>query len=160
MRYLPLLLFFFTACAAQPKTPQNGSFSGEKAEVYQVIIDLFDGMREGDSSKVHRTFDDRVTMWTSFKNKEGVAVLTQGDLQTFLNAIGTPHEEVWDEKIRNTKIEIKDNLAQAWTEYGFFIGEKFSHCGVDAFLFSKIDGRWQIINLADTRQRAGCDWEE
>lgn len=128
--------------------------------MYQVIIDLFDGMREGDSSKVHRTFDDRVTMWTSFKNKEGEAVLTQGDLQTFLNAIGTPHEEVWDEKIRNTKIEIKDNLAQAWTEYGFFIGEKFSHCGVDAFLFSKIDGRWQIINLADTRQRAGCDWEE
>jgi len=116
-------------------------------------------MREGDSSKVHRTFDDRVMMWTSYTNKEGEAVLKQDKLQGFLDAVGTPHDEIWNEKIRNTKIEIDGNLAQAWTEYGFFIGEKFSHCGVDAFLFSNIDGQWKIITLADTRQREGCDWE-
>lgn len=166
MKYIPIFLLIFSACSAQQNQvkeesskEQSESFTGEKAVIYQVIIDLFDGMREADSSKVHRTFDDRVTMWSSFKTKNGEAVLKQGNLQEFLNAIGSPHDEVWDEKIRNTKIEIDGNLAQAWTEYGFFVGEKFSHCGVDAFLFSKIDGVWKIINLADTRQRAGCDWE-
>ncbi len=166
MKYLPIFLLIFTACSAQqeqkkveqPKQ-ESESFTGEKAAVYQVIIDLFDGMREADSSKVHRTFDDRATMWSTFTTKNGEAILKQGDLQEFLNAIGTPHDEVWNEKIRNTKIEIDGNLAQAWTEYGFFLDEKFSHCGVDAFLFSKIDGQWKIINLGDTRQRNGCDWE-
>lgn len=159
MKFIPFFLLLFYSCSAQDELRKSESFTGEKAEIYQTIIDLFDGMREGDSSKVHRAFDDRVTMWTSFKNKEGEAVLKGGNLQEFLNAVGTPHEEIWNEKIRNTKIEFKDNIAQAWTEYGFFIDEKFSHCGVDAFIFSKIDGYWKIINLADTRQRSGCDWE-
>jgi len=152
------LAIIISSCSAQEKAPKP-SFSAEESKVHQVIIDLFDGMREGDSAKVHRTFDDRVMMWTSHTNKEGEAVLKQDKLQGFLDAVGTPHDEIWNEKIRNTKIQIDGNLAQAWTEYGFFIGEKFSHCGVDAFLFSKIDGQWKIITLADTRQREGCDWE-
>jgi len=152
------LAIIISSCSAQEEAPKP-SFSAEESKVHQVIIDLFDGMREGDSAKVHRTFDDRVMMWTSFTNKEGEAVLKQDKLQGFLDAVGTPHDEIWNEKIRNTKIQIDGNLAQAWTEYGFFIGEKFSHCGVDAFLFSKIDGQWKIITLADTRQREGCDWE-
>ncbi len=165
MKYQLLSLIFaliISSCIAQKEVTNElpkASFTTEEAKVHQIIIDLFDGMREGDSAKVHRTFDDRVMMWTSYTNKKGKAILEQGELQKFLDAVGTPHDDVWNEKIRNTKIEIDGNLAQAWTEYGFFVGEKFSHCGVDAFLFSKIDGHWKIISLADTRQRKGCDWE-
>ncbi len=59
---------------------------------------------------------------------------------------------IWD-----PKIEIDGNLAQAWTQYAFYVGKKFSHCGVDAFqLFKGTDGTWKIFQLADTRQKEGC----
>lgn len=141
------------------KPQKEKSFEGEAAEVNQVIIDLFDGMRAGDSAKVHRCFMDDVKMLSTFVKKDGEKMVKDGDLKSFLNAIGTPHDEVWNEKIRNTKILIDGHFAQAWTEYGFFVGEKFSHCGVDAFLMIKEEGSWKIIHLADTRRRKGCDWE-
>ena len=60
---------------------------------------------------------------------------------------------IWD-----TKIQIDGNMAQAWAPYAFYVGKKFSHCGVDAFqLFKSTDGVWRIFHLADTRQKDGCN---
>ena len=154
IRNLPLIVLLSSAspfyCQGQE------AFEGEAKEVYQVIINLFDGMREGDSAKVHQTFHPDVKMLTTFYNKEGKTELHEGSLQKFLDAVGTPHDEVWDEKIWDTQIQIDGPLAQAWTNYDFYLGDKFSHCGVDAFQFIKTDAGWKIIQLADTRKRSGC----
>ena len=40
--------------------------------------------------------------------------------------------------------------------YRFYVGDTFSHCGVNAVQLAKLDGRWQITNLMDTR-RQGCE---
>ena len=62
---------------------------------------------------------------------------------------------------RNTSFKITridDDLAQVWTDYAFYAGEKFSHCGIDAFqLIRGSDGRWRIINLIDTRRQEPCE---
>ena len=114
-------------------------------------------MREADSSKVRSVFRDDVRMFTSFKTKSGENMLKEGELIDFLNAIGSPHPEIWDEKIWNTIIQIDGNLAQVWTDYTFYVGEKFSHCGVDAFqLIKEENENWKIINLIDTRRIEGC----
>ncbi len=125
--------------------------------VHNTIIKLFDGMREGDSAKVHTVFYDHVRMFTSFRTKQGETKLKEGGLTSFLQAVGNGHKEIWDERIFDTFIKIDGNLAQVWTGYSFFVDKKLSHCGVDAFQLVKDKyGVWKIINLIDTRRQTEC----
>ena len=149
---LLFLLFIFTL---QLRSQNN--FKKDSVNIHKVIIALFDGMRDGDSAKVHTTFHNKVRMYTSYRSKTGEQKLEEGNLSQFLNAIGTSHESVWDERIWNTTIQIDGNLAQVWTDYTFYIGDKFSHCGVDAFQLIKDKSKnWKIINLIDTRRTEAC----
>ena len=122
------------------------------------INDLFKGMNTGDSALVHSAFTIAPTIVTVTTNKDGVPELRPGQLQKFLNAVGTPHDVKWSEPIWDVKIQMDGNLAQVWAKYAFYLGEKFSHCGVDAFqLFKSTDGKWRIFYLADTRRTEGCN---
>ena len=47
-------------------------------------------------------------------------------------------------------------LASVWVPYEFYLGDKFSHCGVDAFHLARFEDGWKIIGLADTQRREGC----
>ena len=148
---LALICFLIFSAEAYSQTK-------EETAVIQVIKDLFEGMRRGDSTMVASLFHPDVRMLTSFRDSSGEPLVKEGSLQTFLTAIGTPHPEVWNEKIWNIEVRIDDDLAQVWTDYAFFIGEKFSHCGVDAFhLVRHSDGTWRIIHLIDTRRKEPCD---
>lgn len=152
-------LFLALSCfAIRPLCAQQVAFTGEKKAVYLTVLQVFDGMRENDSAKVHAAFRNDVMILTSYTKKSGEEVLEKDDFQGFLTAVGKPHAVAWDERLRNTKIEVDGNLAQVWTEYGFYAGDRFSHCGVDAFLLVKEQGKWRIIQLADTRKFSGCDW--
>lgn len=134
---------------------QNNGLN-EKEEIHQVIMTMFDGMREGDSAKVSSVFRKDVRMYSSYRKNTGEAVLHEGALSEFLKAIGTAHDDVWDEKIYNTTIQIDGDIAQVWTDYSFYIGETFSHCGVDAFQLVRENNKWLIINLMDTRRKENC----
>ncbi|UCE94307.1 MAG: nuclear transport factor 2 family protein [Flavobacteriaceae bacterium] len=150
-----LILLFFTYSNIGAQT--NGNSEDDKKEVLNVIVKLFDGMREGDSAKVASVFDKEVNMLTSYTNKEGKKIISKGDLSKFLTAIGTPHDKIWDEKIWNTEIMIDGGIAQVWTDYSFYVGSDFSHCGVDAFhLVNRGDAGWKIVHLMDTRKKDGC----
>lgn len=137
---------------------QNIELNKDSILVHKVIIKLFDGMREGDSAQVHSVFYDNVRMLTSFRLKTGESKLNEDKLHGFLQVVGNGHQEIWDERISNTIIQIDGDLAQVWTDYSFFVDNKFSHCGVDAFQLVKDNsGQWKIINLIDTRRKTGCE---
>jgi hypothetical protein len=78
-------------------------------------------------------------------------------LDSFLVAISKPHTEVYDERITFGAVKIDGELAMVWAPYKFYLGEKFSHCGVDSFQLVKINGEWKIQYLIDTRRRQGCE---
>jgi len=71
--------------------------------------------------------------------------------------IAKPHTEAYDERITFDLVKIDGELAMVWASYKFYLGEKFSHCGVDAFQLVKINNDWKIQYLIDTRRRQGCD---
>jgi len=133
--------------------------ANEKAAVMVPIDQLFKGMKLGDSAMVHAAFSKTIAMATVSINKEGAPSINhESSLVGFLKAVGTPHPDVWNEVIWDTQILIDGNMAQAWAPYAFYVGKKFSHCGVDAFqLFKGADGAWKIFHLADTRQKVGCN---
>ena len=125
---------------------------GEDA-VKKAIRTMFDGMRAGDSSMVHSVFVDDALMQTIAPNRQGQIALTDGTLSNFLNALGTPHDQVWDERILSYEIKIDGAMASVWTPYEFYAGERFSHCGVNSFQLMKGNDGWKIIYLVDTRRR-------
>lgn len=150
-----LLLIVFGIAMFSGATAQTAQ---DNREIMETINSLFKGMNLGDSAMVHSAFAPSPTIATITKDKEGVPVVLRGDLQKFLNAVGTPHEEKWSEPIWEVKIQMDGNMAQAWMKYGFYIGKQFSHCGVDAFqLFKGPDNKWRIFHLADTRWKEGCN---
>ncbi|HOD10564.1 MAG TPA: nuclear transport factor 2 family protein, partial [Flavobacterium sp.] len=40
-----------------------------------------------------------------------------------------------------------------WTPYEFYVNEKLSHSGVNAFTLFKENEKWKIIHLIDTRRK-------
>ncbi|MEO9887012.1 MAG: nuclear transport factor 2 family protein [Balneola sp.] len=128
----------------------------DKDLVLKQIETLFDGMRAGDSSAVASVFVKEATMHSIFKNQEGETILNPGSLASFKNAVGTPHDQVWDERVANIKIYIDGDLAVAWVPYSFYAGDNFSHCGVNSFQFMRTKSGWKSISIVDTRRRTNC----
>lgn len=146
------MIFLSTASWSQPD---------DKQAISTVIKTLFDGMYEGDSSKVHSVFDESATMATVMRSKTGEPVLRrESSMKGMLQAIGTPRKEKMTEEFWNTNIQIDGDFAQAWCDYAFYIDHTFSHCGVDAFHLRKTKSGWKIFHLADTRRKEGCNIPE
>jgi hypothetical protein len=143
---------------AQAQAGSSSASSADKAAVMAVVKKLFDGMRAGDSSMVRSVFAPNVRMITVAPRQGVMTASVTNGADSFAKAVGTPHAEVWDERIANEKVEIDGALASVWVDYAFFRGTTFSHCGVDHFLLTKDSaGAWSILELADTRRNAGCE---
>jgi hypothetical protein len=66
---------------------------------------------------------------------------------------GEPIERMWDPVVR-----IDGDLAELWAPYDFYVGERFSHCGVDAVHLVRHEGRWKIAVISYTRaQPPACE---
>ncbi len=133
--------------------------SDREKEVTQVIQDIFDGMRAGDSARVANHFERSATMFSVFTDKSGASVLRPGSLQEWLNAIGTPREDALDERLWDIEVRIDGDLATVWTMYALYVGKNYSHCGVDAFQLRHDGNDWKVFHVADTR-RQKCDIPE
>ncbi len=151
MKALPFLIILLCCTLAKAQS------DAEDAAVMQPITRLFTGMNLGDSAMVRSAFAKEVTMGTITKDKSGNPIVRKSELAGFLKAVGSPHPEPWSEPIWDAKISIDGNLAQVWTKYAFYLGKKFSHCGVDAFHLFYDGKEWKILHLVDTRQTEDCN---
>lgn len=148
-----LLYLLLICCSTTMSFAQTDE--GETA-VIGVIKTLFDGMRAGDSMTVQDLFADKATLSSIIKNNEGKIMKRTNDAGGFVTAIGTPHDEIWDEQIWSYDINIDGLMANAWTEYTFYRGDQLSHCGVNSFELIHLDEGWRISAITDTRRRTDC----
>lgn len=128
----------------------------EENEIKKVIDQLFTGMRSSDTALLADAFAPEAILQTIIQKKDGSTVVRTDEVSGFISSIGKPHKEIYDERIRYGNIEIDANLAAVWTPYQFFVGTTFSHCGVNSFQLVKLDGKWKIQYLIDTRRKDGC----
>lgn len=128
----------------------------EKDEVFSVVQNVFEAMRNSDSTLLKSCFTENPNFFTAFVNPDGISKLTTGNFPRFVSAVGQPKEQVWNEPIWNEQILIDDNLASVWVDYAFYVNDQFSHCGVDAFHLVKLNGQWKIFHLVDTRRQSPC----
>jgi len=150
-----IIMGFYTP--VRPQSTQWDALNAEEKEVIRVVIDVFDGMRVGDSATVKRHFYPESSANTAYMTKEGARELKIDDLNNWFNAIGKPHDQLWDERIWDYEVRMDGNLAAVWVRYAFYLDQNFHHCGVDALHLAYDGYGWRIFHLADTRQTAGCE---
>jgi len=109
-------------------------------------------MRAGDSAAVRAVFHPRAMLGSALV-RNGRPELRLDSLETFIRGVGSPHPDVWDERLSNVRVQVDGPLAAVWTDYDFYAGTRFSHCGVDAFQLARTETGWRIIALTDTRRR-------
>jgi ketosteroid isomerase-like protein len=124
--------------------------------VKQSINTLFDAMRKGDSTLLKSVFAKDMVLQSISTNKDGKAAITTDSGNDFAKIIGTPHTGIYDERITFGDIKIDGDLASVWAPYKFYLGDKFSHCGVDVFSLMKTTDGWKIIYIVDTRRKDNC----
>jgi hypothetical protein len=134
----------------------SASAQTEEEKVKAPILVLFDGMRKSDSSMIRAAFAPTAVLQTVAKNKEGVVSVRTDAVNDFVLSVTKPHTDIYDERITFEMIKIDADLATVWTPYKFYVGEKFSHCGVNSFQLVRINGAWKIQYIIDTRRREGC----
>jgi len=146
-------LAFLVMIPAAARAQATGT--ADRAAVLAVVRRLFDGMRAGDSAVVRAQFHPRAILWSALV-RNGVPEVRFDSLSEFARAVGTPHPEVWDERISNEVVQLDGPVATVWVDYSFYLGSRFSHCGIDAFQLARSETGWKIVSLADTRRRDGC----
>lgn len=134
------------------------SFAQEEKAVLKPVNTLFDAMKTGDTATIHRVFHPEAVLFTVVKDQaSGIPGLRKETLKDFLQAVGKPRKDVYNELTWGEKVFIDGDFAQVWTDYAFYINTTFHHCGVDAFqMIRNKEGNWLIYGLSDTRRKEGC----
>lgn len=124
--------------------------------VKKVINNMFDAMRNADTIGLKNTFADGMTLRSiqPIKNKPDSLIITSA--AEFVNIIGAPHKEMYDERITFGEVSIDNSLATVWAPYKFYIGKKFSHCGIDVFQLMKTGTGWKIVSIFYNVRTGNC----
>lgn len=147
MKYVLLILTIISLKSAAQSAEE---------EVKRPIISLFDGMRKGDSALMRSAFAPNAVLQTIARTKEGATTVRTDELDRFMSFVAQPHEAVYDERITFDLIRIDADLAVVWTPYKFYLGNQFSHCGVNSFQLVRLNGAWKIQYIIDTRRKDNC----
>ncbi|WP_345225526.1 nuclear transport factor 2 family protein [Hymenobacter koreensis] len=148
---LPALLLLASPAAFA----QKGAPATDVEAVKKTINTFFDGMRKGDSALVRSTLAPTAILQT-ITNRNGVVQVRTENPKEVLKMMGTPHKEVYDERISFEQVLVDAQLASAWTPYQFYVGSTFSHCGYNSFQLVKLAEGWKIAYIIDTRRKEPC----
>jgi hypothetical protein len=124
--------------------------------VRSAVNQLFTAMKNADSALLVSSFADSAILQTVVEKNGKVQVKTEA-VADFAGQLVKMEKNSLDERIQFDVIRIDGALAIAWTPYKFYYKGKFSHCGTDSFQLVRINLKWKIQYLIDTRRSQGCE---
>lgn len=131
----------------------SGTIFSQENFPKKVVEDFFTAFHAKDTVALKQICHPEIVMRTIANTKEGNKLVTD-KFDDFLKSIATiPANLKIFEKLIDYKVEIDGNLAHVWTPYEFYINDKLSHIGANAFTLYNDNGKWQIIHLIDTRRK-------
>ncbi|WP_336622661.1 nuclear transport factor 2 family protein [Cellulophaga sp. 2_MG-2023] len=134
------------------------SAQANEVDVKNTINLFFDAFHKQDSVQLKALTTSTVILQTIGVDKDGNTVVKTENYSDFIkNIVSIPKEVNFREKLISYSIKVDGDMANAWTEYEFWLNGKFSHCGVNSFQLFKNNGKWKIIYLIDTRRKKGCN---
>lgn len=113
---------------------------------------LFAAMRAKNFEQIRTTFtpEGQLVAIDKPRDGKGISKTRVFTAETFAQAISEAKGAEFIEKMPNKDVRIAGDLAVVSGRYTFFLGDKFSHCGMNTFnLVRTVDG-WRIANAAST----------
>jgi len=125
----------------------------QNEEVKQVVVTFFKGFHAKDSIKMKSVCADKMILQSISESSKGTQ-LKNDSAQDFFRSIATiPNTILFEEKLLDYSIQVDGAMAHVWTPYEFYVNNKLSHKGVNAFTLFKDNGLWKIVYLIDTRRK-------
>jgi hypothetical protein len=125
----------------------------QNEEVKQVVVTFFKGFHAKDSITMKSVCADKMILQSISESSKGTQ-LKNDSAQDFFRSIATiPKTILFEEKLLDYSIQVDGAMAHVWTPYEFYVNNKLSHKGVNAFTLFKDNGLWKIVYLIDTRRK-------
>jgi hypothetical protein len=140
----PFVVVLFLAAFA-PFARAQTMDADEKAAI-AVSDSVLAALSGGDSKALARlTLDSSVVGGVGLR--DGVERLS---LRTWGLYINRPGPSTFTERGFDATARVQDRVAQVWMPYDLYIGDRWSHCGVDSFTLMKSEGGWRVAALIYT----------
>ncbi|MEZ4970582.1 MAG: nuclear transport factor 2 family protein [Flavobacteriaceae bacterium] len=131
---------------------------GGKEMVKNTIDSFFKAFHQQDSVDIKKTVSQDIVLQTIVRDTEGYEQVKTENFDQFLKSIvSIPSSTKFEERIKTYNIQIDGPMANAWTNYEFWVNDNLSHCGVNSFQLFNDKGVWKIIYLIDTRRKKDCN---
>ena len=129
------------------------SLYSQNEEVKDVIVTFFKGFHAKDSIIIKSVCAKNMILQSIAESSKGSQIKNQIP-QDFYRSIATiPSTMLFEEILLDYSIQVDGAMAHVWTPYEFYVNNKFSHKGVNAFTLFKDNGLWKIVYLIDTRRK-------
>lgn len=120
---------------------------------------LFEAMRLKNYDAIKNLFLDggQLTALDKPKNGQGFSGVRNFSGDAFAKMISEAKAPEFVEKMPSKDVRIYGDSAVVSGRYTFHVGEKFSHCGTNAFHLLKSNGEWKIANATSTLETMNCE---
>lgn len=131
----------------------------EKASAGAVADKLFEAMKAKSAAAIQSLFldDGQLTALDKPKSGEGFSTTRNFSGAAFAKMISEAKAPEFIEKMPTKNVRIYGDSAVVIGRYTFHVGDKFSHCGTNAFHLLKSNGEWKIANASSTLETANCE---
>lgn len=131
----------------------SGSVHAQNQEVQKTIETFFEAFHAKDTVKLKSICSDKIILQSIQENAKGGKLSDEVASEFYKSIASIPANFNFQEKILNYSIQVDGTMAHAWTPYEFYINDKLSHKGVNAFTLFKENDVWKIIYVIDTRRK-------
>jgi uncharacterized protein YecT (DUF1311 family) len=148
--------------ASAKRTTRLRAFLGESRWVgggageYEVVAaaeSLFVAMLARDTTALRKLLHPRAIIVSVRDSGQGSRVRT---VDEWIPSV-TRNPEALMERIWDPEVRIDGDMATLRAPYDFHLGERLSHCGVDAFQFVREGDTWKLIAVTFTVRTEGCE---
>ena len=129
------------------------SVHAQNQEVQKTIEDFFEAFHAKDTVKLKSICSDKIILQSIQENTKGGKLSDEVASEFYKSIASIPANFNFQEKILSYSIQVDGTMAHAWTPYEFYINDKLSHKGVNAFTLFKENDIWKIIYVIDTRRK-------
>lgn len=124
-----------------------------------VADKLFEAMKAKNYEQIKSLFLDggQLTAFDQPKNGQGFSTTRNFTGEQFAKMISEAKAPEFVEKMPAKDVRIYGDSAIVNGRYTFHVGDKFSHCGMNAFHLLKANGEWKIANASSTIETKNCE---
>ncbi|BDB57241.1 nuclear transport factor 2 family protein [Flavobacterium ammonificans] len=131
----------------------SSSLYSQNEEVKGVIVTFFKGFHAKDSTIIKSVCAENMILQSIAESSKGTQLKNQIPQDFYRSIASIPSTMLFEERLLDYSIQVDGAMAHVWTPYEFYVNNKLSHKGVNAFTLFKDNGLWKIVYLIDTRRK-------